>query len=242
MKNRILPFAVVTLIGAWAGNAGALCNFDVAPAKGVKASLIRAYAPCPGTEHASTNATTEGGTESCQPVRVRQLEDTGLSTSYNFSSKGKCSLKTGAKLLSDCSLVTDAEGNDLALQPIPCHVTYVKAKCKGILSGALPDDDSNGTPIGSGDDGWSLATLSRATIADAVNGDMTVIDFPVQFVFSTPSNGKMSVNSSSAEALKPLTGVNNADLPPCTSIETVDIIIKDPNGMPFARVGGATTP
>jgi hypothetical protein len=52
----------------------------------------------------------------------------------------------------------------------------------------------------------------------------------------------MSLKSSSAEALVPLIGVHNADLPPCTQIEIVDLRIKDPDGLPFAVIAGATTP
>ena len=104
------------------------------------------------------------------------------------------------------------------------------------------------SPIGSADDGWSLATLTRASLNDETDGDMTVIDFPVSFAYSTPDNGKMDIDSSSAEALIPLVGVDNAELPPCTSLEIVDVTIKAPGGcptcpgLPFAKLGGATVP
>ncbi|HXC52619.1 MAG TPA: hypothetical protein VN634_17180, partial [Candidatus Limnocylindrales bacterium] len=99
------------------------------------------------------------------------------------------------------------------------------------------------TPInGAVDDGWELATLSRASLNDPTGGDMTVIDFPVAFTYSTPEDGEMEIDSSSAEALLPLVGANGAALPACTSIEVVDVKIKDPDGNSFAKLGGATVP
>jgi len=234
MKKINLSIAAITLVGLYAGTANAACDFNVAAAKGFKGSMVRNYAPCPGTEHPVSNTQTEGGTEACTPVIPFQ-NGTGNSTTYKYGEKGKCDVQTSAKLVSDCSAVVDAAGANLGLQSGPCHITFVKSKCSGLtVDGTVPID--------AGDLGWSLATLTRATFADASNGDMTVIDFPVTFSYSTPSKGKMSVNSSSAEALKPLVGVNNADLPACTSLEIVDVSIKDPAGLPFAKLGGATRP
>ena len=238
MTKVTLSIATVALVGLYAGTASAACNFDIAPAKGVKGSMIRAYAPCPGTEHPTANTETEGDTDACTPVTPREVE--GQGTGYVFgatgTSKGKCSVQTQAKLVSACEELEDAAGTPLGLQQGPCHITFVKAKCSSIYQ-------SDGlTPIGATDFGWTLATLSRATLADDTNGDMTVIDFPVTFDFETPNNGSMKLSSNSAEALAPLVGTNNADLPDCTQIEIVDVIIKDPAGLPFARLGGATIP
>jgi hypothetical protein len=234
MKKITLPLAVVALVGLYAGTASAQCAFDLAPAKGVKGSMVRNYAPCPGTEHPNSNTETEGGTEACNPVIPAEVNGNG--TLYSYSDKGKCDVQTSAKLVKDCSAVTDSSGVLLGLQAIPCHMTYVKSKCSGILG------TDGVTPIGTTDAGWSLLTLTRATFNDATGGDMTVIDFPVSFTYSVPSSGKMSVSSSSAESLMPLVGVNNADLPACTSLEIVNIVIKDPAGLPFAKLGGATRP
>ena len=227
--------AAMALTGLCAGSAYAQCDFNSAPAKGLKGSMVRNYAPCPGTEHPTSNTQTEGGTEGCTPVTPYQA-NTGNGTLYTYDVKGKCDASTSAKLVADCSLLTDSAGGPLNLQSGPCHVTYVSSKCSGILG------TDGTTPIGAGDIGFSLATLTRATFNDATNGDMTIIDFPVTFTYSTPSKGKMSLKSSSAEALVPLVGVNNADLPACTSLEIVDLTIKDPAGLPFAKLGGATRP
>jgi hypothetical protein len=235
MKKVTLSLATVALVGFYASNAAAAgCLFNIAPAKGVKGSMVRAYAACPSTEHPTSNTQTEGGTQGCTPVTPPTVD--GLGTTYTYGAKGKCSVQTQAKLVSDCSQLEDSSGTPLGLQPGPCHVTFVKSKCSGITK-------ADGlTPIGATETGWSLATLSRTTLADDTNNDMTVIDFPVTFAYSDPSNGKISLSSNSAEALKPLVGANNADLPDCTQIEIVDVIVKDPDGLPFARLGGATKP
>ncbi len=228
MKKLTLTVAAASLVGLYAGVASAQCDFDVVKSKGVKASMVRNYAPCPGTENPTENTNTEGGTEACTPVTPREVS--GQGTQYSYSDKGGCSIQTSAKLLSSC------QDLDPGLEAKPCHVTFVKGKCKGILG-------TDGlTPVGPGDTGWSLATLSRATLDDETNGDMTVIDFPVTFLFGDPKNGSMKLNSNSAAALAPLVGPANADLPPCTSIEVVDVTIKDPLGLPFAKLGQATVP
>jgi hypothetical protein len=236
MKKVTLTVAAIALAGFYASNASAAnCAFNSAPARGVKGSMVRNYAPCPGTEHPTANTETEGGTDACTPVTPAEVDGDG--TAYVYGPKGKCSVSTSAKLVKACEDLEDSGGNNLGLQAGPCHVTFVKSKCSGIVTSSVDP-----TPIGSGDDGWSLATLSRATLADNTNGDMTVIDFPVTFAYSVPDNGKIAVDSSSAEALIPLVGANNADLPTCTQIEVVDVTIKAPGALPFAKLGGATRP
>lgn len=242
MKKFTLPLAAIALVGLAASSASAQCAFDGAPAKGVKGSMVRNFAPCPGTEHGAANTETEGGTDGCAPPFPDRDPNSHLGTAYSYDPKGKCSVQTSAKLVKDCALVTgtdyDMDGKPftvlLGLDAGPCHITYVSSKCSGILG------TDGSTLIGEDDTGWSLATLSRATLNDNTNFDMTVIDFPVTFSYSVPKKGKMSVKSNSAEALKPIVGVSSADLPTCTSIEVVDVTIKDPAGLPFAKLGQAT--
>lgn len=212
---------------------GGDCEFDIAPARGIKASMVRSWAPCPGNEHPTSNTSTEGGTEACKPVTPDEAG--GNATPYNYSAKGKCDVQAVAKLLADCSGLEDESGSPLGLAPDPCHVTFLKSKCKGIV-------DANGAAISGADDGWTLATISRATLADDIGGDMTVVDFPVTFLYSTPSGGSMRLQSHSAAGLAPLVGVAGASLPVCTQLQLVDMTIKDPGGLPFAKMGGATIP
>jgi hypothetical protein len=234
MKKFTMPLAAVALVGLYAGSASAQCAFDIAPAKGVRGSMVRNYAPCPSTERPGPNTSTQTATPACEPVLPAAVN--GQTTLYSYGPKGKCQVQTSAKLVSDCADLEDAAGTGLGLPPGPCHVTFVKSKCQGVLStdGVLP--------IGAGDDGFTLATLTRATLNDPAKEDMTVIDFPVTFDYSTPDKGKMEVKSSSAEALKGIVGPNGAKLPPCTQLEYVNVIIKDPLGRPFAKLGSATVP
>jgi hypothetical protein len=246
MKKFIMPLAVIAAVGFYASSASAQCSFGFdtgvpatsrgpAFAKGVKGSMVRDYAKCTSTEHPTANATTESGTDACQPVTPPVLGGGG--TLYNYGPKGKCTVTTKAKLLKDCSKAQDSAGNGLGLDSRPCHVTYVTSKCSGIMKA------DGVTPIlGALDDGWKLATLSRASLNDLTGGDMTVIDFPVSFDYSTPVDGSMFIDSSSAEALIPLVGANGAALPACTSIQVVDVKIKDPDGNSFAKLGQATSP
>jgi hypothetical protein len=216
-----------------AATAGAQCSFDIVPAKGVKGSYVRNFHPCPATEELFPNAETEGDTDACTPVTPREVE--GAQTEYEFNADGGCTISSQAKLVKDCSKVKGDDGELLLLAPGPCHITYVKGKCEGIV-------DGSNVLIGETDGGWGFATMSRASLDDDTNGDMTVIDFPVVFAFGTPKDGSMKIKSNSAAALAPLVGANNSELPDCTSIEIVETTIKDPLNLPFARLGGATIP
>jgi hypothetical protein len=240
MKKVTLSFATVALVGLYAGTASAQCDFNIVAAKGVKGSFVRNYAPCPSTEHGITvpNASTEGDTDACTPVLPREVN--GQATEYKFSQvpgdEGGCSIQTQAKLVPACEKLKDNDGATLdGITPGPCHVTYVKGKCFGIV-------DGSDVLIGESNAGWGFATLSRASLNDDTNGDMTVIDFPVVFDFGTPKDGGMKIKTHSAAALATLVGPQNSDLPDCTSIEIVDVTIKDPLGLPFAKLGGATVP
>jgi hypothetical protein len=242
MKRMIMPFAAAALVGLYAGSASAQCTFGggspahgPAPAKGVKGSMVRTYAACPSTEHPEANTKTESDTDACNPVTPPVVG--GLPTQYSYGPKGSCSVTTKAKLYKSCDAVEDADGNGLGLPGRACHVTFVTSKCKGVIG------TDGVTPINGEDDaGWKLATLSRATLNDTTGGDMTVIDFPVTFTYSEPEEGSMFVDSSSAEELVDIVGENGAALPACTSIEVVDVVIKDPASRPFARLGQATVP
>lgn len=236
MKKVILTLSAAALVATYAGSASAQCDFNaIAKGKGMKTSLIRVFAGCPSTEHPSINSATGGGTPSCSPVTVKGLN--GEATAYTFDAqKGGCDAKTKSKIEKECADLENLQGDTLGLPAGPCHVTEVEAKCKGILQ------DDGTTPINANDDsGWSLATLTRSTFNDATNGDMTVIDFPVTFSFEPPNNGGIKFKSSSAIALSEiLTDPSGAALPTCTTLETLKVLVKDPDGLPFATMGGST--
>lgn len=234
MKTTIVSIAMLLGIAAMAATASAQCAFD-APGKaaGMKISFVRAFGGCPSDDHPVINAETEDGTPACAPLVVEGNFE-GEDSTYSFSDKGGCSLSAKAKLVADCADLTDASDQSLGLPTGPCHVTYLKVKCSGILN-------SSGDPIdGFGDMGFSLSTLTRATLDDPLGNDMTVIDFPVNFFFSLPDKGKMELSTNSAEALIPLVGADGAALPACTSLEIVSAEIQDAYDRTFARMGLST--
>jgi hypothetical protein len=236
MSIKKTGFAFVVVGAALrAGLALAACDvdFDNAPAKGLTTSMVRAYWPCPGTRGPAgifPNNETEGETGACSPVSPKQSAD-GFATSYSYAPNGTCTIKLSSKLARDCSSVDGADGTSLGLPAGACHVTSVKGKCSGI-------SDFAGELIGSLDPWWTLRIIVRASIDDEIDGSMTVIDLPLTFSFEAPANGSMKVSGVSAEPLQDL-GVL---LPPCTILQVVDMTIKDPYGLPFAKMGGATIP
>jgi len=196
--------------------------------------MVRTYAPCPGEDHPNVNATTESGVDACSPVTPPS--DGVVGTAYSFGPSGGCSIATKASVLKDCSTAADSSGQPLNLPARACHITKVSGKCKGIVQADAT------VPINEADDGWQLAVVGRASVDDGVGGDMTVVDFPMSFYFSTPKDGAMSIDATTAEALLPMFGPKLAALPACTSLEIQDMTIRDPQGRLFAVPGDATAP
>lgn len=226
MKNINLVLAAIGLSWAWSGAADAACDFNIAPARGFKASMVRVYAACPSTIHPTGNTQTGGGTDACTPVMPAEVD--GAGTLYSYGPRGGCSVDFKAKVVPDCA--------DLGLPSGACHVTFVKSKCRDILG---PDGM---TPIGSGDGGFTLAAIIRVTLGDDENGDSTLVDLPATFAFDDPEDGKMQLSSNTVEALIPVVGAADAGLSDCASYELVSLTIKDPAFRPFATLGGATAP
>jgi len=88
--------------------------------------------------------------------------------------------------------------------------------------------------IASGTTGKFVA-LSRATFVDRaeLSAPMTGVDFPTSSDIGV-TNGKVNTKTSSTVILNAL---NQPALPPCTTIELVQALIKDPEGNPFASIG-----
>jgi hypothetical protein len=215
MKKALFTLAAVAALGAYATAASAQCDFNApAKAKGLKSSLVRAYAACPGVTFESTNTSTMAGVPGCAPPYA--LSD------YKFdTAKGKCDIKTGHKLESPCS---DGSG-------IPCANLSLQVKCSGVL-------DADGvTPTSS--TGWNLNTVARATMDDNSTGDLTVIDFPAQFPLPAASSGKLGGKFSTNQLLNDLFGPGSA-LPGCTAIAVIRVAVADPSGNTFAVMGSGS--
>jgi hypothetical protein len=231
---------VLAALGFHASSASAQCMFGggdppLGPATTIGWStfrMVRAYAGCPSTGHSTT--VTAGGSPSCTPVIP--TETAGSGTPFTFATpNGRCIVKLKAEGLIDCSTATNSTtGIGLGLDPIRCHVTRVLSECKLIAT-------ASSVPIdGVVHDGWTLKLLLRITMNDREDGDMTVVDYPLSFPYSTPAFGAMQLESSTAEAFLAIGHREMAMLDPCTSIEIVDMTIKDPAGKDFAKSGLAT--
>ena len=217
--RKLTILAAVAFVGAGAINASAQCDFNSAgKAKGIKTSLIRSVAACPSATFPTFNSSTGGGTPTCAPPYE-------MSTYQFDTSKGKCDFQTKAAVEDPCKFnsVTRA-----------CMNLAIKVKCSGILRA------DGVTPISAPDDtGWILQTLSRATLNDEDNGDMTVLNFPVPIAMTEPSSGKFqTVDGSDTNHI--LADLGLASLPRCTQVEVVSLTLKDPNNASFAVIGAGT--
>jgi len=216
VRKLSISIAAIAALAFMAGSANAQCLFDDAPkAKGMKTSMVRSFVGCSGSiTYAAPNSQTGTGVPTCAPPLPH--------SAFVFDNKkGSCSFQTKGKLEVPCS---DGSGDD-------CYNLSLQAKCAGI------NEPDTVTPISSG--GWSLSTVTRATLDDADNGDMTVINFPIQVAFPQASKGKIQLKTDSNEILA---GLGLASLPPCASIELLTLKIKDPSGNPFATLGSGGRP
>lgn len=214
MKKALLTIAAVAALGAYASSASAQCAFnEPGKAKGLKSSLVKAYASCPGITFPATNSSTMAGVPGCAaPFAL---------SAYKFDSqKGKCDLKTSHKLENPCSTGSPAACSNLSLS----------IKCSGVLNadGVTPNSQS----------GWNLNTVARATFDDNSNGDMTVIDFPAQFPLPAASGGSFSGKFDTNTLLTDLFGAGS-ELPGCTAIQLVTVAVADPAGNTFATMGSS---
>lgn len=206
-----------------------ICETDAScPAKVCDVLALNAGAGC------DIDAECDG--DLCIAAPGNTCSGTGLVTAYRFGPKGGCTLSARSKVEKDCSKVKDGGGDLLGLAPIECHVSYVSVRCKDILR-------SDGSPAdGIADQGFTITGRVQATIDDATNNDLSLIEFPITFYFSDPDQGSMSITTSSAEMLLPLVGTTNSALPPCTQINLVNVKMRDPDSRPFASVGMGTRP
>lgn len=232
MKKVTFLLAAVSLVGLTTGTASAQCSFNsAAKAKGVNSAMVRAYAQCGGTQSAgagTTGSSTNTGVPACAPVLEASNDgtSTGTTTKYSWGAKGSCTVKTSGKIDTRC------QDNNGPTFPLTCSVVTVQSKCAGILKA------DGVTPIDDADAGWQLKTLSRATLDDQANGDVTVIDFSVPFSFGTPKKGGLKLKGTTIDALSGLG--SGAALPNCTAIEIISIKVSDPLGNDFAVLGGGT--
>jgi hypothetical protein len=115
-----------------------------------------------------------------------------------------------------------------------CSRIVLSAQCSGVR-------DPGGATLTNAP-GWSLAIVTRMTIADETTGDMTIIDAPAQFTFPQASGGKFKLTYDSSECTSgfcdPFTQIHA--IPACAQVAIVSTLILDPTGRPFAVLGSSS--
>ncbi len=191
----------------------AQCAFNApTSAKGIKTSMVRAYAVCPGITFASPNTSTMAGVPGCTPPFAL--------SEYSFDDeKGACSVRIKSQYAEPCPNGSSE----------PCMTSTLKAKCVGVLS---PGGLLTNAP------GFGLQMVTRRTVNDPSSGDLTVLDFPSQIGFSQAHNG---VFTATVDPFEEGCAILECQPPPgCSSIQIVTITIYDPDGNIFAVAGSGS--
>lgn len=117
--------------------------------------------------------------------------------------------------------------------PEPCAPMTIQLDCKGVLL-------LNGTSTD--ESGWTLRIIARATTNDPSAGDVTVMDLPVDIALPAFKAGKVKLRSIAHELEAAIPPPNTLALLSCTSVEIVDVRLRDASGNQFARLGTASFP
>jgi len=218
-----LALGTASIASAAATPCGATYQHPVS-AKQIKASLVQAFVSCNNPGGNTPNATTETGTvPTCYPAETYHENAGSPSLGWTWGPKGKG------------DITFKAAKNKLCGPP-----DYAQNSCATLadqvdLSISIKISDiRDNTGLASLTNG-SVSTVARATLIDRAEqtAPMTVIDFPTGFGIGV-TNGKVSKKTSATVILD---GLSQPALPPCTTIEVVSVLVKDPNGNSFANLG-----
>ncbi len=224
MKKHILAAgaaAVALGIASVASAANVPCAATVAhpgSAKQIKAALVQAFVSCNNPGGNVSNSESETGEATCFPAEpIGSFNNGGtyapLSWFWGPKSKADITFKAGKNKITG--------GINLDPNAIDLYITLKMA------------DIRDNTGLVDGQPG-NVNILSRATIIDrAESKPMTIFDFPTSFEI-TPAGGKVSHKTSATAIINDL---DTPALPPCTTIELVDLEVRDRNGNPFAVIG-----
>jgi hypothetical protein len=217
-----------------ASAAHAQCAFQHPKKAGkLQSNLVQAQVSCGNPGGNTVNSMTEGNVPACKPpqtVSEQHGNDTVGGWKWDaFKAQGKLTLQAKNSCAGqgkDTAIPACVPSSPLNTGPPPSADLLVKLSLKGIRSGP-----GAGTADATGP--GNLATVTRATFNDRMNGDITVVDFPAGFPFSL-AEGKTNLKTS-ADAL--LNGIGQPGLPPCSSLELVSIRVVDSMGDTFAVMG-----
>ena len=216
MRRRgivVIP-VVGSILFLSAGLAAAQCAFDApTKAKGIKTSMVRAYAGCPGITFPSPNTSTMTGVPGCAPPFAL--------SPFEFGPDGSCSLKSSQSIESPCPIA-----------PLSgCAMLQITARCTDIRD---PGGATQTTAPG-----WAINLVLRITEEDPSSGDLTVIDVPLQVSFPQARNGRMRLNRLLPECLLHVFPCG-VEWGACTSLQLLYAAVADPDGNIFAVVGSSS--
>jgi hypothetical protein len=221
MKKQLLGglAAAVLVVGVSASAVHAQCAFQHPAAAGKFAALfVQAFVSCGNPGGNSPNSNAGGGAApACKPPETyAQQAHPGSGSSWTWGPKGVAavSLKS-VKQAPPIPAVSPADSSDIRVALKMAGIEYP--------GGGGPANSSSGV----------LSTVTRATFNDRTSGDVTVVDFPVNFPLNV-INGKAKLKTTADTQLNADT---LAGLPHCTSLETVQLTIIDENGDAFANTG-----
>ena len=208
-----LAAAALLVVALATSSASAQCSFPhPLKAKSYKTSLVQAFIPCDQPSTLTPNTTTEGGVPACAPPET-QNEAYGNPANgwlWGPSSDGRFSLRAAKNKIPPL----DFEHYSDVIVALTLDQVF----------------DAHGAVANAP---GTLVLILRMTLDDPANGDMTTLDFPIQFPITVQGNQvnlKTSVNARLNEMSLP-------HLPNCTSIEVIDVSVLDENGNAFATAG-----
>jgi hypothetical protein len=236
MKNNLIAVGAAALALGLSGvaNAATPCAFTapaefIHPAKAAKltGALVQTYVSCNNVGGAVANTETQTGTPACFPAEtIARFNALGGpiapgTWTWGPKSQGSVSFKAGK------NKITGGINNTLTPDQLAdARDLFIAVKMSDI-------QDEEGSVI----DGGAPArfnSLARTTLIDRAEGKiMTVFDFPTGFDLDA-SGGKVNKKTSATELINIL---GQPALPRCTTIELVDVFVRDPNGNTFARLG-----
>jgi hypothetical protein len=226
MKRHLLAglAAAALVVGLSASSANAQCAFNHPKrARTFKSSFVSAFVSCDNPGGSTDNTTAGGGAvPACKPP-ITRAEDQGnpAGTWVWNPDKGEGSVQIKSVKLTQIPGVFPTDSSDVKI--------IMKLKGVNHMGGGGPVNGATG----------QLSTVSRTTFDDRDSGDVTVVDFPLNFAF-TLFNGSTTLKRTADQQLNatPTTPPGGlAGLPHCTQLETVSITVLDENGNPFANMG-----
>jgi len=241
LGRRFLAETSLVTTAAWllvlaATPADAQCSFNhAARAKPLKASMVRYYTSCPQSnavlyDYPIPDTSTASGLPACKAILPGYtLESVPyppyalvVPTPYTFGPKGSCKLSMKPTVEESCGAGGTA----------PCTNLELKIKCKDIRAAMAP--------ITNGEQ-WDLYMVVRVTSNDPVSGDMTMINFPLDFPFPADQPpGQLAMKTTSNDRFAELFGAGNSIFGACANIEVLTVAIRDPEDRRFATMGGST--